>query len=384
MSHRPDFSPDTSGPYLKPRLIPKRPDQPPTPAGADAGPSTQDNDGGTPHNEGGAGEGEGQGALAARTHRWFEDTVVVPDGFRTLLVEYSHISPDKVDEHVLQVVSSSPLSYLPRYKRTSLKHHTAQRNRAWEVHPYPCLGQFRFLELNLAHRPGDLYPRLLSLLTTSTPPSPSSPPGPPLFLDVGACLGQDLRKLIADGAPPHTVAGAELSPTFIALGHELFRDRADEVRVVQANILAADLLLRPESVGQPQPQSQPLAAWRGSLKVVQLGMILHLFGWEEQITAFVNAIGLLRDEKGVLVIGQATGNVDGVETRTLSPGGEDRRTWKHNTTSFERLVRDVEARTGTRWVVKAELDEGLSVNDGKRTWDDPRTRRLLFEMQRVG
>lgn len=382
MSHRPDFSPDTSGPYLKPRLIPKRPDQPPTPAGVNAGPSTQDSDDGTHHNEGGAGEGvgEGQGALAARTHRWFEDTVVVPDEFRTLLVKYSHISPDKVDEHVLQVVSCSPyLTFLDIRGRTSLKHHTMQRNRAWEVHPYPCLGQFRFLELNLAHRPGDLYARLLSLLTTSTTPSPSSLSGPPLFLDVGACLGQDLRKLIADGAPPHTVAGAELSPTFIALGHELFRDRADEVRVVQADILAADLL-RPESVGQPQP----LAAWRGSLRVVQLGMILHLFGWEEQIAAFVNAIGLLRDEKGVMVIGQATGNVDGIETRTLSPGGEDRRTWKHNTTSFERLVRDVEARTGTRWVAKAELDDGLSVNDGKRTWDDPRTRRLLFEMERVG
>lgn len=161
------------------------------------------------------------------------------------------------------------------------------------------------------------------------------------------------------------------------------------MRVVQADILAADLLLPPR--GGPDADQRPpggggggLAAWRGALRVVQLGMILHLFGWEEQIAAFVNAISLLRDEKGVLVIGQATGNVDGIETRTLSPGGEDRRTWKHNTATFERLVRDVEARTGTRWVVKAELDEGLSVNDGKRTWDDPRTRRLLFEMERVG
>ena len=47
-----------------------------------------------------------------------------------------------------------------------------QRNKAWEVHHYPCLGQFRFLELNLSARPsGDLYARLLSMLKSSEPSS---------------------------------------------------------------------------------------------------------------------------------------------------------------------------------------------------------------------
>lgn len=193
-----------------------------------------------------------------------------------------------------------------------------------------------------------------------------------MFLDIGTCLGQDIRALIHAGAPPSTVAGAELSGAFIELGYELFRDRPETVRVVRADVLAPL-----EAVGNP------LAEWRGQLRVVQLGMILHLFSWEESIVAFVNTIELLRDEKGVLVIGQASGNVDGVETMTLSPGGGDKRTWKHNVQSFRRLVRDVEARTGTRWDVKAGLDGALSVNDGKRTWDDPRTCRLLFEIERV-
>lgn len=251
----------------------------------------------------------------------------------------------------------------------------AQRNRAWDVHPYPCLGQFRFLELNLSHRPGPLYQRLLALLLATTPfPSPA-----PVFLDIGTCLGQDIRALIAAGAHPSTVAGAELSPTFIELGYELFRDRPEVVRMVQADVLAP---LEGRG-GGGDGGGNALAKWKGMLRVVQLGMILHLFSWEESVRAFENAIGLLRDEKGVLIIGQATGNVDGVETGTLSPGGKDRGTWKHNVQSFERLVRDVEARTGTKWEVKAELDQGLSVNDGKRTWDDPRTRRLLFEMERV-
>lgn len=228
------------------------------------------------------------------------------------------------------------------------------------------------MELNLSHRPGELYPRLLSILTSTSASAGQLPS--PLFLDVGTCLGQDVRQLIHDGAPPHTVAGAELSSTFIELGYELFRDQPGTVKMVQADILAP---LDSVATGNS------LAQFRGQLKVVQLGMILHLFSWEEQVTAFANAIKLLRDERGVMVIGQATGNVDGLETRTLSPGGRDKGTWKHNTQTFDRLVRDVEAKTGTKWAVEAELDEGLSVNDGKRTWDDPRTRRLLFEIQRV-
>lgn len=175
------------------------------------------------------------------------------------------------------------------------------------------------------------------------------------------------------------MAGAELSPTFIRLGYELFRDSPGDVTMVQADILAP--LARE---GQEEGSAaSPLTRFRGSLRVVQLGMILHLFTWEEQLTAFENAIALLRDEPGVLIIGQATGNLDGVVTQTLTVGGANKGTCKHNVESFKRLIKHVEARTGTQWDVQAELDEGLSVHDGKRTWDDPKTRRLLFELKRV-
>ncbi|KAJ4387287.1 hypothetical protein N0V93_007876 [Gnomoniopsis smithogilvyi] len=334
MSQKPDFSTDFSGPYPQRRLIPKRPDPQQAEEGSATGGETTEQQ-----------QNEQPNATAARSHLWFEETTIVPDAFRKLLVEYSHIPSEEVDEHVVRV-----------------------RNRAWEVHPYPCLGQFRFLELNLSHRPGPLYPRLLSLLTSSTP----VPSDAPVFLDIGTCLGQDIRALIAAGAHPSTVAGAELSGTFIDLGYELFRDDPQTVRMVRADVLAP-----------LEEEGNALAGWRGKLKVVQLGMILHLFSWEEGVRAFENAIALLRDEKGVLIIGQATGNVDGLETRTLSPGGKDRATWKHNVETFQRLVKEVETKTGKKWEVRATLDEGLSVNDGKRTWDNPKTRRLLFEVERT-
>lgn len=91
MSHRPDVSP------------PKGPDSVPDDRPPSLGPSMEG------HAETKAAVGEqGAGpprASADRVSLWFEDTVVVPDEFRELLVQYSHIPPDEVDEHIIRVVS---------------------------------------------------------------------------------------------------------------------------------------------------------------------------------------------------------------------------------------------------------------------------------------
>lgn len=270
--------------------------------------------------------------------QWFEASTTVDGDFRALLEHYSHVPPGDVVQHVVDT-----------------------RNAAWQVHPYPCLGQFRFLELNLAHR-GDLYPRLLEELTTQADSR---------FLDIGCCLGQDLRKLIYDGVPPERVAGAELNGAFVALGYELFRDKealAGKTAIVSANILE-----------DPSSPTSPLYPLVGQFSAVQLGMLLHLFTWEEQITAFRHTLALLRGQPGDRIFGQATGHLDG--TPTASVGA--RATFKHNADTFTRLVTAFADATGTRWrIVTAALDNGLSVFDGKRTWDDPRTRRLVFEIER--
>lgn len=104
MSQKPDFTTDFSGPYPRARLIPKRPD-----AQAGEGSSTHQHEQPPP-----------SGATAARTHLWFEETTIVPDAFRKLLVEYSHIPPEEVDEHVVKVVRS-PLPSI------TLNHHLTCR-----------------------------------------------------------------------------------------------------------------------------------------------------------------------------------------------------------------------------------------------------------------
>ena len=223
-------------------------------------------------------------ADASTAQQWLEDTTTVDGDFRTLLEQYSHVDPAEVVSHVVTT-----------------------RNRAWAVHPYPCLGQFRFLELNLAKRA--FYASLLASLR-------GEGGGTSKFLDIGCCLGQDVRKLIYDGASPASVVGAELNPAFIEIGYGLFRDQG------RVTMLALNILDDPPL---------PLA---GTFTAVQLGMILHLFTWDEQVAALRNTIRLLQAHAGVRIFGQATGNVDG--TPTASVHGT-RATFKHNGASFRRL-----------------------------------------------
>lgn len=109
MGPKPDFTPDSSGPYLRPRLIPKRPGDGDPPS-AKPGQGDNDNDNAEVKAKKSLPEAAPRAAVA-RTQLWFEDTAVVPDVFRDLLVEYSHIPPGQVDEHIVRVVSAADISF---------------------------------------------------------------------------------------------------------------------------------------------------------------------------------------------------------------------------------------------------------------------------------
>lgn len=90
-------------------------------------------------------------------------------------------------------------------------------------------------------------------------------------------------------------------------------------------------------------------------------------------------MGLLKKEKGVLVLGQQVGATVPVQV----PRGTVGQTFKHNLESFKRMWKQVGEKTGSEWEVRATLDVGLGIEQKQRMWDDPNTRRLVFEVERV-
>lgn len=231
-----------------------------------------------------------------------------------------------------------------------------QRDRVWDVFPWPCVGQFRFLDLSLIRHAA--YAAILDRLRHAAGAR---------FLDVGCCFAQDLRKLAHDGAPVASLFGLEVQPEFVDLAFDFFRD-AD--RLPADHFLRADLMDRADA---------RVRALEGSFDIVQLGMILHIWDRDGQVAACRRVVELLRPEPGSLIVGQSVGHLDGVS----APGRGGKSIFKHNAETFAAMWDEVARETGTKWDVRASLDEGLGIAEQNRKWDDPRTRRLSFTVQRL-
>jgi hypothetical protein len=275
---------------------------------------------------------------------------------RDLFENYSHVEPDKVIPFILEMVYPSfpsvfpPIHLLPSPQPQLIP---PQRDRAWEVFPYPCIGQLRFIDLSLSRSPA--YARVLSSLHAGSK-----------LLDLGCCVAQDMRKLVHDGAPAGQLYGAELEAPFIEMGYELFRDRES----FKAHFMVADIF--------DVSEERPLKELEGKMDIMHAGLFLHLFNWEEQVAACERIVSILKPEPGVLVLGQQMG--------TTTPGLVNhghRILFKHDKATFEKMWAEVGEKTGTKWAVEANLDEGLGIKQGKRKWDGGEARRLIFEVKRV-
>lgn len=168
-----------------------------------------------------------------------------------------------------------------------------------------------------------------------------------------------------DGAPSTNLYGAELKYEFVGLGYDLFLDKNS----FGAHFIEADIF----------DEEGPLKELEGKMDILQIGLFLHLFDLEGQTKACERIVRLLKQEKGVLITGQQVGATE----PTQMPPESGSKMFKHNAESFEKMWRDVEERTGTEWKVTAYLDSGLGIEQQKRTWDDPNTRRLVFEVERI-
>jgi hypothetical protein len=213
----------------------------------------------------------------------------IPPPFSALLTSYSSIAPPAQIAHVLSL-----------------------RNRAYASHPYPCLGRFRFMDLDLSNHP--LYGHILARL--------KSPDEDTLLLDLGCCLGQDIRQLLLDGAPGSKVYGADLLPEFIEAGYDLFGDRAT---------FPADHFVVPADGFDVSP-GNALAVFDGRVSILHISAVFHLFGLERQKVLARRCLRLLDRGKGgkCWILGGQTANVKAGEY----PRGDRGMRWRHSAESW--------------------------------------------------
>ena len=147
-----------------------------------------------------------------------------------------------------------------------LAHVNAAHDQAMKAHPYRCIAEYRFTYPRVAYHPH--YTRLIQ-----HNPSVASL----RVLDVGSCMGSDLRQMLLHGVAPRNALGLELVQHFIDVGLDtLFQDRALLARAFTAhNILS------------PHPHTHPaLKAFldEAPLSLVYCGSVYHLLLEEDTHT----------------------------------------------------------------------------------------------------
>lgn len=275
--------------------------------------------------------------MTAREDFFYKDLETVPTSISKILEEYAGISKEGQKEHILNV-----------------------RNRAYQSCPYPCLGRFRFLELDLSSYP--LYESyvLPSLSATNTNKDT-------LFLDLGTCLGQDIRKLIYDGADPARLYGSDIILDFIDSGYELFRDEAKIPR--DHFICPADLF--------DNSDANLLTRLYKRVDILHATAVFHLFSGEEQLDVARQCLRLVKQDPGSrsLILGGQAGNINAQE----SVRKDGAKKFRHNADSWRQLwqrvseepefrdkVKNVEVETKledwTRW----KMNKGENINKQKQ------------------
>ncbi|KAH9852585.1 hypothetical protein C2E23DRAFT_189128 [Lenzites betulinus] len=230
------------------------------------------------------------------------------------------------------------------------------QGRAYAKYPYPCIRAFHFVKLMM--EANDVYPAVIEAGKND----PTS-----LFLDIGCCMGTDVRKLVHDGYPATQVLACDLVPEYIALGHELFAD-ADRsaIRFLTSNALDLSPEPAPEDGAQLQSILDPsaaisdLAQLRGALAHVYTGALFHLFDKETQLGLARRIAVLLRRRPGAVVFGRHQGLQE--EGYVDDYGYLGRKRYSHSETSWPRLWKKVFAELegeefADRVVVKAKLVE---------------------------
>ncbi|KAG8994877.1 hypothetical protein FRB94_009626 [Tulasnella sp. JGI-2019a] len=229
----------------------------------------------------------------------------------------------------------------------AVRHVVQVRDRAWDIEPYPCLGRFRFLTPGI----DDGSPRYMQVIERIKQGQK--------LLDMGMCFGQDIRKLVLDGAPSENLYGSDLRADYIELGYTLFKDKD----TIKSTFFAADIF----------DPSSPYTTIDGKIDIVYTGSFFHLFTWDNQIKVAKRIVQVLRPQKGSMVLGRQSGSlIAGESTRR----GGTQQVYRHDSTSFARMWKQVGDETGTEWEVQSELGDLDCLHQAPQNASEAKSARL--------
>jgi hypothetical protein len=214
-----------------------------------------------------------------------------------------------------------------------------------------CTGQGLFLNPTISIHPS--YSTILERLKKGA-----------LLIDVGTFIGQDLRRLVVDGASFSNLYAVDIVNHW-EIGFKMFRDRDKfHARYIETDIL------------YPSPALKEL---NGRIDIIWVAHLLHQWAWDGQVMEAKSLVAL--SHLGTTVVGSQFG----AEVAAYLAPTELMKTecFAHNPASFARMWGQVGEETGSKWWRTQAQFKTLS----EMGWDPvdlPKDKRVLqFTVERV-
>ena len=158
------------------------------------------------------------------------------------------------------------------------------------------------------------------------------------LLDVGCFLGQDLRRVVADGAPSNRLFAVDIVNHW-DLGYEMFRDRDR----FSAQFMETDIL-HPNAV---------LQSLEGTINIISITHVFHQWDWDTQVNAMKELIKLSRPGVGATIFSFQVGSA-GLRERPATDLNKSAQYW-HSPVSYREIWNQAGIETGTEWLTEAQL-----------------------------
>ncbi|KAF2120379.1 hypothetical protein BDV96DRAFT_683827 [Lophiotrema nucula] len=240
------------------------------------------------------------------------------DGFRALLSEYANIPEELQCEHIYQA-----------------------RDAAFQTFPLATIGEFWFLTLGLSEHPKyTLLVERLKLASTIKRP---------ILVDIGTCIGQDLRKLVYDGAIPEQFVGIDIFADFAEVGYSFFKDKT-----LMGNCFeTADIF----ETNEQDYLNRTLGSW----DVVTSSLFLHAFDLANQFKAITKMFKLVKG-RGSCILGLTGADLNGQDVPVLPPlvpEGVKKSRYVHSTETLTELFKAVSESLGLEVSIETGYQEDV-------------------------
>jgi hypothetical protein len=179
-------------------------------------------------------------------------------------------------------------------------------------------------------------------------------------------MGQDIRKLVHDGAPSENTFASDLKRNFWDFGYDMFLDKFSlQTMFMEADIFDADSQLK---------------QLNGKMDIVNAASFFHLFDWDDQVKAAKRTVQLLKSVPGSLIIGRQGGKA---EAGSFAHVQKEMTAFWHNVESWTKLWKQVGQETGSEWKVDAVLGEEDLSKKMKTKLVPAGTRFMTFTIRRI-